>query len=133
MSENLEPITGLSQSTRVSGSPVVLVGMVWVPILTVTNVQRMTRITGIKIVLAGPAPTSPVYRFTAKRQGDSTYRAIAPYDPDGQDLVDGRVDALVNPLHIPKGASYQVEVMAAMAPGSPTAAVEFLNLVEFLP
>lgn len=130
---NLGPLTGLSIKTRETGSPVVMATLSWVPILEVTNISRTSRITGLRIVIAGPAPTEPVYRISAKRQEDDNYRVVAPHDPAGQDLVDGKIDTFVNPIHLPKGASYRIEVYTGMTMGGATAQVDFLNVVEFLP
>lgn len=130
---NFGPLVGLSDFTRISGVPVVMGSMVWVPILTVTNIQKTMRIIGLKITLAGSTPTEPRYRISAKRQEDDNYRVIAPPDLEGQDIVSGRVDAFYHAIHLPKGASYRVEVYTTMTMGGATAEVTFLNLIEFTP
>lgn len=130
---NFGPLTGLSDFTRISGSPVVMGTMVWVPVLTITNIQKTSRLIGLQITLAGSAPTEPRYRVSAKRQEDDNYRVIAPPDPEGQDIVSGRVDSFAHAIHLPKGASYKIEVYTTMTMGGATAEVTFLNLIEFTP
>jgi hypothetical protein len=100
--------------------------------MEVTNLQKTTRITAVQITFAGGTPTGPTYRFSAKRQSDDNYRVVAPHADDGQDVVDGQFDTFVNPIHLPKGGSYRVEVYTTMAMGA-TAEVTALNLIEFTP
>ena len=130
---NFGPITGLSEFTRAEGFPVVLGTGLWVPVLEITNIQKTIRITGLRIGLTGPTPTGPMYRISAKRQVDDDYRVVAPPDPEGQDVVSGRIDGFVQSIHLPKGASYRVEIYTTTAPGGSTAQVSFLNLIEFTP
>lgn len=110
-----------------------MVSLDWITILEVTNIQRVSRLTGIRIVLAGTPPTEPVYRISAKRQEDDNFRVVAPYDPAGQDLVDGKIDTFVTPIHLPAGSDYRIEVYTGMTMGGATAEVDYVNVVEFLP
>ena len=130
---NYGPLTGLSDFTRTAGTATALGSAVWVPVMEVLNIERTTRITGLQITLAGPAPTSPTYRISAKRQEDDNYRVIAPPASDGQDVVSGQLDSFSHPIHLPKGASYRVEVYTTTAIGGSTAEVTILNLIEFIP
>jgi len=130
---NFGPITGLSEFTQETGTPVVMGSGIWVPILEITNIQKTTRIHGISISISGTAPTNPAYRISAKRLEDDNFRVVAPYDPGGQTLFDGETDTFVTPIHLPKGSSYKIEIYTDMTMGGATATVDFLNIVEFSP
>lgn len=132
-SRDVSPVTGLSVQEAASGSPTTLASGNFVPVLELTNLQHAIWVTGATFTFSGgPNPVSPTYRFKAKISSQDLYVHFAPYDTDGQDLVNGQADSFRVPLQLPRGASLKVEVGTTSVSGGTQVTAE-LSVVRFKP
>ena len=99
--------------TETNAVGVSFVAATWVALKTVTT-TKPTKLTGIKMTITG-SPTTPIYRITT---GTTPSTKVFPYGTSNAISTGILKTFTTQPVIIPNGTTYNIEVQAANSVGS---------------